>query len=285
MRAAERQRPPPGELYLDHVSHFVPDLDAAARLLERLGFVVTPRSEQQTPEGPVGAANRCVMLEDGYLEFLTPTLDTPAAQRMRASMARFTGVHLACFGTPDAEGEHRRLADHGFAPQPVVDLARALDGGSTVRFKVVRPALEHMPEGRIQYVEQLVPEAIWTERNLAHANGVTGLAALYVVADDAARVAARWAQFTALLPRSDGDLVVLECDRGRVLFSGTRALSARFGPVPAPPALACYALACRDRRAFLRRCANAGLAVRGTAVMLPPVLGGAWLVQEDETPH
>ena len=42
MTAAERQRPPPGELCLDHLGHFVPDLDAAAAVWEKLGFVVTP---------------------------------------------------------------------------------------------------------------------------------------------------------------------------------------------------------------------------------------------------
>jgi len=36
------QRPPAGSLFLDHVSHFVRDLDAAGALLETLGFAVTP---------------------------------------------------------------------------------------------------------------------------------------------------------------------------------------------------------------------------------------------------
>ena len=122
MNIAERQKPPPGELYLDHVSHFVPDLEAAARVLQRLGFAVTPLSVQETGAGPVGASNRCVMLEEGYLELLTPTHDTPTAARMRERMRKFIGVHLACFGTPDAEAEHARLAAHGFAPQPLVHL-------------------------------------------------------------------------------------------------------------------------------------------------------------------
>ena len=103
MKTPDRQTPPPGELFLDHVSHFVPDLDAAAGVFEKLGFYVTANSAQVTPEGPVGASNRCVMLDEGYIELLTPTHDTPAAQRMRSSMARFVGVHLACFGTPQAE--------------------------------------------------------------------------------------------------------------------------------------------------------------------------------------
>jgi hypothetical protein len=272
MSTAERQKPAPGELFLDHVSHFVPDLDAAAEVLERLGFVVTPVSTQETREGKVGASNRCVMLEEGYLEFLTPTHDTPTAQRMRASMQRFIGVHLACFGTPDAEAEHARLAAHGFEPQPLVDLERKVEGGDTVRFKVVRPAPDRMPEGRVQYVQQMKPEAIWTEANLGHRNDVTRLKAIYVVADDAARTAARWARFTGMLPRHEGDRLVLQAARGRVVFE-EQAVA---------PMLAGYALSCRHPEAFAARCSGLGLAVRRTAegytISLPPSLGGVWLI-------
>ncbi len=282
MNTADRQRPPPGDLFLDHVSHFVPDLDTAAALLEELGFVVTPASNQKTPEGPVGAANRCVMLQEGYIELLTPTHDTPAAQRMRASMARFVGVHLACFGTPDAEAEHARLAAHGFAPQPILDLQRHVEEGKQVRFKVVRAAPDRMPEGRIQYVQQLTPEAIWTEKNLAHGNSVTALAALYVVAVDAAETAARWARFTGMLPRREGDLVRLQASRGRVYIGEEEPLRALLGPVPPAPALAGYALACRHPAELAARCSALGFAVRktaaGHAISLPPALGGVWLV-------
>src|SRR5438067_13915578 len=130
MNVADRQRPPPGELTLDHVSHFVADLDAAARACEALGLKVTPASVQQTPQGPVGASNRCVMLEEGYIELLSPTHDTPPANRMRQLMRRYDGVHLMCYGTPDAQGEHRRLKAHGFEPQPPGDLPRRVNGAT-----------------------------------------------------------------------------------------------------------------------------------------------------------
>ena len=81
-----QQLPAAGNLYLDHVAHFVPDLAGAARALEALGFAVTPPSAQQTQEGPAGTSNVCVMLEQGYLEFLAPTSDTPNAQRLRTSI-------------------------------------------------------------------------------------------------------------------------------------------------------------------------------------------------------
>ncbi|HEX5091812.1 MAG TPA: VOC family protein [Burkholderiales bacterium] len=277
MTVADRQRPPPGSLFLDHISHFVPDLDKVALLLGRLGFVVTPVSVQRTQEGPAGTSNRCVMLAEGYLEFLTPTMDTPNAARMRKSMRRYRGVHLVCLGTPTADEEHVRLQAHGFAPQPIVRLSRKVQGGQTVRFNVVRAAPGKMPEGRIQYVEQLTPEVIWRAPYLKHRNGVLGLAAAYVVAADPVRAAARWARFMGGLPRREGRFVTLETDRGKLLI-GTRAQMRKLlGAAPRSPGIAGYALACRSPAAFARRCREAGLKVhRNLAVALPPALGGAW---------
>src|SRR5438477_7962660 len=96
MDAAELQRPPPGELFLDHVSHFVRDLDAAAGLLEQLGFVVAPVSVQEVAGSRVGA-NRCVMLEQGYIEILTPTLQP----ELDSNTVRFKVVRPASGEMPE----------------------------------------------------------------------------------------------------------------------------------------------------------------------------------------
>ncbi len=268
MDIAERQKPPPGELYLDHVSHFVPDIGVAAELLDALGFGVTPLSAQRTAAGPTGSANRCVMLARGYLEFLTPAPD-PAA------------VRLACFGTPDAKGEHRRLAAHGFDPQPIVALERDVEAGS-VRFEVVRVPPERMPEGRVQYVQHLTPELIWRPEYLRHANSVTGLGAIYVVAEDPVAAAARWARFAGLLPRPEGGAVRLTTARGEVVIGTRDCMTRLLGKVPPAPAIAGYALDCGQPEAFATRCSQAGVRVRKIgghhAAALPEALGGCWLI-------
>jgi len=282
MAVAAQQIPPPGSLHLDHVSHFVPDLGAAARALEALGFAVTPASAQQTQDGPAGTSNVCVMLEHGYLEFLAPMSDTPNAQRLRATMARYPGVHLCCFGTPEAEAEHRRLGAHGFDPLPVVNLQRETAERQTAKFKVVRASPEKMPEGRIQFVQHLAPEAIWRPQYLGHTNNAVKLACAFVVADDVARTAARWAEFAALLPRPAGGYVHLPAGRGHVLV-GTRAQWAELlGDAPAAPALAGCALECRNSAILLARCERLGLAFKKLrenlyAVSLPEAIGGAWI--------
>ncbi len=282
MTAATQQLPAPGSLTVDHVSHFVPDLGAAARKLGALGFAVTPESAQQTQDGPAGTSNVCVMLEHGYLEFLAPTMDTPNAQRLRATMQRYSGVHLCCFGTPDAEGEHRRLAAHGFEPQPVVDLKRKLDSGEVARFSVARPSMDKMPEGRIQFVQHHTPEAIWQPQFLGHTNNVVKLACVFVVADDPGAAAARWAHFAALLPRLAGAFVHLRAARGHLLVGARESWRALLGEAPAAPALAGYALECRDPAILRSRCERLGLPVKQLredlyAVSLPAALGGNWM--------
>jgi hypothetical protein len=223
-----------------------------------------------------------VMLEHGYLEFLAPTADTPNAQRLRASMQRYPGVHLCCFGTPDAEGEHARLKAHGFDPQPLVHLSREVQEGLQAQFTVVRAAPEKMPEGRIQFVQHLTPGSLWQPKCLGHGNNVVKLACVFAVADDPAEAGARWAEFAALLPRPAGDFVHLPTARGHVLIGKRENWNALLGDAPTAPALAGYALECRDPAILVSRCKLLGLALRKLrdnlyAVSLPEALGGAWL--------
>jgi hypothetical protein len=282
MNDEDRQKPPheqkptAGALYVDHVSHFVKDLDAAAGVWQSLGLKVTPTSVQEVAGKPAGSSNRCVMLAEGYIEILSPTHATPVAKRMRALMKRYAGVHLVCFGTPDAAAEHQRLAAHGFEPQPLVDLQRAVDGGSA-RFKVVRLAPKKMPEGRIQYVEHLTPEHLWRDADVNHLS----LKEIFVVATHPAKVAARWAQFAALIPRPEMNGVRLETQRGSIFFGTRAAIRKILGEAPKAPAIAGYGLGCSHPKEFAARCKSAGFAVekRGARyrAKLPAFLGGSIL--------
>ena len=275
MNVADRQRPPAGDLCLDHLAHFVPDLDAAAAVWEKLGLKVTPLSVHQVAGKPAGTSNRCVMLDEGYIELLAPTLETAHAARVRSLMKRYDGVHLVCFGTPDAAAEHARLAAHGFEPQPVVKLERKLETGEAVRFNVVYVPPGKMAEGRVQYCEHLTPRHVW-RRGFVNA---LRLRSVYVVADDPEEVAARWGRFGGLLPRPEDGFVRLDMARGRVVIGSKMSLAELFGEVPPAPAIAGYALSCSDPAALARRCSKAGLKVRGNVVALPAALGGSWLLE------
>jgi hypothetical protein len=87
-----------------------------------------------------------------------------------------------------------------------------------------------------------------------------------------------------MLPRRDGDLVVLSTARGQVRIGSRQAISSILGSAPPAPSLAGYALAFDDPAAFAARCRKAGLQVRDDVVSLPPALGGAWLLEARRRP-
>src|ERR1700752_4095130 len=73
-RDADRQLPLAGEIFLDHVAHFVRDPEAASRALERVGFAPTHLSVQINPDPaggkpqPTGTGNVTAMFSRGYIE-------------------------------------------------------------------------------------------------------------------------------------------------------------------------------------------------------------------------
>ena len=158
----------------------------------------------------------------------------------------------------------------------MVELEREVDGGKA-RFRVVRAEAAKMPEGRIQFVEQLTPELLWRESEV----NALSLRAVFVVADDVVETAARWARFAALLPYPEDDVVRLKTERGSMVIGSREAIAQRLGSAPAAPAIAGYALACAHPDSFAERCSAAGVRVtpmhKQYAAQLPASLGGAWL--------
>ena len=174
---ADRRLPAGEEIFLDHVAHFVPDVEAARAALVRAGFAPTPVSIQVNPDPaggppqPTGTGNITCMLEHGYLEVLFRTADTPLGREFDAALARYAGLHLAAFAVADAAATHARLADAGFRMQPLVDMRRpvATEAGEDVAaFSVVRLMPGEMPEGRIQALTHRTPDTVWQPRWLTH---------------------------------------------------------------------------------------------------------------------
>ena len=253
---AASQVPAPGELVLDHVAHFVPHVDAASSALKKLGFILAPFSEQShraEPGGPLvpaGTGNRCVMFREGYLEFLTPTGDTPVASQLRSAIKRYTGVHLVAFGTAAPEADHARLAKAGFGPLPPVALQRQIGtatGEGTARFTVVRVPPGTMPEGRIQFCQQHTPELLWQQRWLDHHNRAAALSGVMLGVADAREAAQRFARYTGLLAQLGGSMWRISTARGYLLFVDRETLHRRLDVVaPSLPWIAGYVLKSED---------------------------------------
>jgi hypothetical protein len=283
-------------LDIDHVAHFVADIEAASAALERLGFTLTPFSAQShrlAPGGPLvpaGTGNRCVMLESGYLEFLTPIDTTPVAEHLRAAIQRYVGVHLIAFGTAAPEADHARLAAAGFEPLAPVALQRPIateTGEATARFTVVRVPPKTMGEGRIQFCQHHTPELLWQTRWLAHRNGASGLAGVLVCVAHPLEAAQRYSRFTGLACTGEGSEWHIRTTRGSVIFTDAGTLARTLGiEPPALPWIAGYVLDTRDVARTRDALQGSGLETNNVgeriSVVLPHELGGVILFQQPQ---
>jgi len=219
------QTPAAGQIFLDHVGWFVPDMDAASAAFNRLGFPLTPFTVHmnEQPDGsrvPSGTANRCAMIRRGYLEVLTrvPEVESKITEQMDAGLARYTGLHLIAFTVGDTEAATQNLRDAGFSPDPPVALRRPmpLDAGGegTAAFSVIRLPSDAMAEGRVQVLSQDTPDVVWQPSVTAEANGLDMLSGLLICADDPEEAAIRYERFTGKPRQPMGRGFRIDLDRG-----------------------------------------------------------------------
>ncbi len=290
------QRPRPGDLYLDHVAHFVPDLDAAAAVLQALGFCLTPEFAQTTRAAdglplPAGTRVCSAMLAEGYFELIQPVADTDRTRRMRERMAGRAGIHLVSFGTPAAAGEYARLQRHGFAPlrlahheRPVPCASGDLTAGMLrARYQAVHVPHRVMPEGRIEYIEHDTPEVLWQERWVQGMNARCALRLLLLRTCDIAATAGRWAHFSGALPEPAANGARLRLARGQVLIRIADDAPPDAGANEENAVIAACGLALEAPQQLLDalerlNCAPFPLGPGVWRVALPEALGGCWLI-------
>jgi hypothetical protein len=289
----QRQLPIGDEIFLDHIAHFVPDVEAATRALVRVGFAPTPVSVQVNPD-PAGGApqltgtgNVTAMFANGYIEVLFKTADTPLVAEMEAAMARYPGVHLAALAVADAAGAHARLANNAFRVRPLVAMQRPVDTGAapgTARFTLARVEAGEMPEGRIQMLTHHTQHLVWQPRWLSHSNGALALMRLLIVVADLDEAAGRYARFTGRSAARAPFGYAIELDRGRLDLTtadGFRQLLPEIS-IPCLPFMAAYEIKVRSLAALADLLKHAAVKfwqrADGLVAPFPQELGqGAWL--------
>jgi hypothetical protein len=269
---------------LDHVGVAGADLDALAAQWTRLGFTLTPFARHAGPReigGPVvpyATGNRCVMLREGYVELIAVVDPAAPEQGLGALLARYAGIQILALAVDDAAANLARLRAAGLAIPGVAYLERPVDDAQpdAARARFARLPLPDAPEGRIQLIEHLTPEAIWQERFMGHANRAVALAEVTMAVAVPAETAARLSRLAGrpVVPDSGG--FALELPRGRV-----RVLPPDLGPpgeggAPCLPWIGGLTLRTDDGNAALR----AHLA--GTGVSFADESGGV-VVGEGET--
>lgn len=285
------------EMYLDHTGHFVPDANAASTALAALGFTVTPYSAQVQPDPSTGepqltgTGNICVMLNEGYLEFLVHTADTSIGKEFLEALNRRAGLHLSAFAVTDAAALHAQLATAGHAMRPMVHFSREVEtetGTATARFSLARLAAGVMPEGRVQVLTHFDENAMWQSRWTSHANRAHSLRAIVISTPDPNETAARFSNFLGVEPRSLGTGLSLELDRGSVDIYPETSMNTMIGQAfePGRSVFAALRIGVHDlpaMKALIESSTGVAVEQNDERLIAPfhPALGaGAWIFEQ-----
>ena len=177
---------------LDHIGLFGQDLSILSQQYERLGFCLTPVSQHSRPAAPGepallrGTANRCAMLQRGYIELLAvvdPQRDTLGVPE---ALARYAGAHIIAFDIQDVAQARHDLNQAGLPFQDTY-LERDVDtptGSQRAKFTQIKPDASLLPEGRIFMLRHETPELVWQPHQLQHPNTALRLKDVIVAVDD-----------------------------------------------------------------------------------------------------
>jgi catechol 2,3-dioxygenase-like lactoylglutathione lyase family enzyme len=248
---------------IDHVVIVVRDLDAARDTFRRMGFTVTPRGDHT-----LGSQNHCVMFGEDYVELLYSPEGAPHPSRQYYTEFARAGEGLAAiaFGTDNARGAYTEMLWAGFAPSDATEFSRPVElpgGAREARFRVSMASLEHTPGGRAFVCEHLTRELVWRPEYLGHANGATEIAAVAIVADDAAAAARPYERLLATTAEPIAEGLVVRTGRASIAFATGARLAAKLPKVrlsPRPvPLMAALFIRVRDREAAAAALAAGGL--------------------------
>jgi len=262
---------------IDHVVIAVRDLDRAQRTYERLGFTLTPSGFHT-----LGSANHCVMFGSDYIELLALPHPHPAVAYYTEFLAKGEGLAAVALATGNADAAYAELAAAGIEADAPLDFSRPVrlaEGERDAAFRIVQlpPALT--PGCRSFLCQHYTRDLVWRPEYRSHAIGVTGLAAIAVVAEDAVSAARDYARLFDAAPQKIDEGLVVTTGSAPVAVAARWKLGRRLPgvdlPLRARPMVAALFLRVADRAAAAAALRRGGF----KPVALPD---GSWAVGAGE---
>jgi catechol 2,3-dioxygenase-like lactoylglutathione lyase family enzyme len=278
---------------LDHIGLIAPDLAAIARSYERLGFQLTPVSQHAAPHvpggppKPIGSANRCAMLRQGYIELLAIIDKNLPDNQLGIFLRRYEGIHIIAFAVDDAGANVARLRASGLtrvAISPLQRMAATPTGEKLAAFARIPLPPDEAPEGRIQLIQHLTPDVLWQPHLLEHPNRAVALVETIICVADPDESARRFARLTGAVPTRRTGGWSLSFAQGAITIVAPAQLAGILPQAEAPilPFIAGYVVTTDDGNkavnALLTR--NSVMFARRGAdlIVAPRAAGGATLV-------
>jgi hypothetical protein len=204
---------------IDHALVLAADLGVAAGRFERLGFILTPRGVHTGQ----GTHNRCIMLEDQYLELIAVHAASETNRNWQDRLAaNGEGLAAVALATQDEVAAGTALQRMGLGQGERLRIRRPIatpDGERIAEFGIARVATGAVPWLKTFFCRHYNRDLVWRPEWQRHPNGARRIAEIVAV-DDAAPAAV-----AGLLGRLAGGAAVSVADgEVRAQIGGTTFL-------------------------------------------------------------
>ncbi len=228
---------------IDHVVITIPNLDAAAKQYEALGFTLTPRAEH-----PWGTANRLVQFEgQNFLELLEVdrphllTAHDPNATPPIFSFGAFNrdfladglqGAAMLVVAGTDSKADAARFAAAGLSTYRPFDFERSatLPDGHKVKvaFSLAFASATELPHAAFFSSHNKFPENFWKPAFQKHDNGAAGVREVVLVAPSPATLTGFITGYTGSTPQPVDGGIAAACGPHALTVLTPAAFAKRF---------------------------------------------------------
>jgi hypothetical protein len=281
---------------LDHITHAVRDLDAAAELYRRAGFTVGARNRHSW-----GTHNRLVQFPGFYVELLTVAepqnlgsdgISTLFGRFNQSFLARQEGLSILLLASSDATADAAAFKSAGIGASEAMRFereGRRPDGTAVeVAFSLTFARDDKAPDVGFATCQHHFPENFWNPAFQQHPNTASGVAGVVLVAENPSDHHIFLSALTGvrdLAATSSG--VTASTPHGDVKVMDPAAFRSHFGAEPPDVShgarLAALQFRVRDRAALTAALQAGGIAFSarmGSIIVAPETAMGATLVFE-----
>lgn len=218
---------------IDHVVIVVHDLDHARDTYARMGFTLTPRGHHT-----LGSQNHCLMFGSDYIELLAMTKTHPSMQFFTDFLARGDGMAAIALATDDAGAVHAELGRAGMPSDAPIEFSRPVElpaGTRDAKFRVVQMPTGLTAGARVFFCQHFSRDVVWRADCLDHPLGVTGLAAVAIIADDPAVAARNYSRILDESPHPIDEGLLVQTGTAPIALTTRGSLGKRLENVALPP--------------------------------------------------
>ena len=222
--SSKRRPPTANEVFIDHITHIVEDINAANRDLLRFGFLTSTKIET----GQNKSSYIQIIFNEGFIKIT----DSPDYIFDKNKISAIAALTLETGKIEDVQG---RLTLNGFHPMPLYNQnLSTIDASGNLVYaeaRLCRLRKSDMSEAYAEFICHEPEKLIWSNPIPSHNNGIVALRDVIISAKDPDEATARYSWFSnkGSIKKIDALGWKIPLDRGNLAICKSEALSSLIG--------------------------------------------------------